>query len=217
MFFEPKYVTRAKRVDDVDVIPTNADYIYSNCDCVIKGYKEDDIVGLNISEIIKEIDEGKCPVIVTGFIELLQEILKRFMQLDRLDDICIVGLHSYTYTTDELIKLQQERLGTSTLTPEIRDSSERRANKARTMDTFLSDYEGIFDVLIRNYFSHDLTSTNAKNIDIVQEAIKLSQTYVKHSKKSLVQRILIQEFIKINISKIDPSLSTNQDLGFEFK
>ena len=83
-FYAKKYVTRAIRKDDVGVVKGTKEKIESECDIVIPGYNEDDVIGISIDNIIKQIDEGKCPVLVTGFMELVQLILKRLYELDRL-------------------------------------------------------------------------------------------------------------------------------------
>lgn len=156
-FYARKYVTRDLRKEDTGIIHCTKEEMDSTCDVVVKGYKEEDYIGFNINEIISQIDQGKFPVIVTGFMEVLQLILKKFDELGRLDDICMVGIDGPTYSREEFIELERKRHNYE-MDDSILDSADKRFKQSRL---FLRQY----------YYFRDFTKHSEKSVGMLYDTV----------------------------------------------
>ena len=155
-FYARKYVTRDIRKDDVGVIHATKEEMDKVCDVVLSGYKENDYYGFNTKEIINQIDNGKYPVIVTGFMQTLQLLLRRFYELGRLEDIYVVGIRSLLYDLDHYNKLEQNRYGKENINEHIRESAKRRFEESRLLARQyyyfggMESETGVFDYVVKN-------------------------------------------------------------------
>lgn len=150
IFYAKKYVTRSIRKDDVGVVKGTKEEIESECNIVIPGYNEDDVIGINIDKIIEQIDEGKSPVLVTGFMELLQLVLKRLYELGRLDDVFLVGINSFLNGEKQYTDLEQSRYETKD-TELAKQSADKRFIHTRLFARQYAESIDIFDWSIDNY------------------------------------------------------------------
>ncbi len=149
-FYAKKYVTRTIRKDDVGVVRGTKEQIESECNIVIPGYNEDDVIGINIDKIIKQIDEGKYPVLVTGFMELLQLVLKRLYELGRLNDVFLVGINSFLNDEKQYADLEQSRYETND-TKLTSQSADSRFKHTRLFARQYAESIDIFDWIVDNY------------------------------------------------------------------
>lgn len=150
VFYAKKYVTRDIRKDDVGVIKGTKEEIGSTCDVIVPGYNDGDIIGINMNEIIGQIDQGKSPVLVTGFMELVQLILKKLNELGRLDDVFLVGINSFLNDEKQYADLEQSRYETKD-TELASQSADSRFKHTRLFARQYAESIDIFDWIIDNY------------------------------------------------------------------
>lgn len=148
-YYASKYVTRDIRKDDVGVIKSTKEGIEKECDIVIPGYKEGDLIGINSDEIIEQIDQGKCLVLVTGFMDLLQLILRRLYELGRLDDVFIVGINGFLKDEETYESLEQSRYDSSEQS--VIESADSRFKHSRLFARQFMELSDILDWTVDNY------------------------------------------------------------------
>ena len=199
-FYAKKYVTRTIRKDDVGVVKGTKEKIESECDIVIPGYNENDVIGRNINKIIKQIDEGKCPVLVTGFMELVQLILKRLYELGRLDDVFLVGINSFLNDEEQYTNLEQSRYENKD-TELARQSADNRFRHTRLFVRQYADAINIFDWTIDNYrmkYAHE------KDLKEEGTVIQHVATIPRQLERDDKQKTAIIDFISCDLKSFEP-------------
>ena len=199
-FYAKKYVTRAIRKDDVGVIKGTKEKIESECDIVIPGYNEDDLIGINIEKIIKQIDEGKCSILVTGFMELVQLILKRLYELGRLDDVFLVGINSFLNDEKQYENLEHSRYESK----DIELANKSADNRFRHTRLFARQYAeaiNIFDWTIDNYRMKYATEKDLRGEGTL---IQHMATMPRQLERDDRQKKAIIDFISCDLKSFEP-------------
>lgn len=148
ILYAPKYVTRDLKDGDTNVIQCSSDEIEKLCDVIIPGYRDGDLIGFNVSEIFKQIDEGKTLVIATGFMKALQEILKKFIDEDRLNDIFMVGMNTFDKDKSNISKLTEDANSDD---EDISDDASKRLEQSAIFVKQFKEFKPMFDFIVTNY------------------------------------------------------------------
>lgn len=204
-FYAKKYVTRELRNDDVGVIHCTKEEMNSICDVIIPGYKEGDYIGFDVREMINQIDRNQYPVIVTGFMEALQIILRRFDELGRLDDVYMVGVRSLLESEASYKKLEQSRYGeaNSNTSESARRRYEHSLLFARQYYYFggMDADTGIFDYIVTNLRFKYRPDKDLRNDGTVIYSLA---TRFNHVGRNPEEKERIKEFLNCDLSKFEP-------------
>lgn len=143
-FLVKKYITGDTEEDEVGTIKCSKKEIESKCDIIVSDYEDNDLIGINLSEIINQIDNGKFPVLDTSSMEFLQLILQKFYNLGRLDDVYTIGMNNFSKTEQSYIKLEQDRYGESESSEAILKMANKRFEQAKVFAIQYIQFMGIF-------------------------------------------------------------------------
>lgn len=200
MFYATKYVTRELRSEDVGVTKCSVDEMRSKCDVIIPGYNDNDFIGFDMNEIISQIDQSKTPVIVTGFMEALQLILKKFYELGRLDDVFIVGINDFLRDEVSYTGLEQKRYENEDAHSMVTSSAENRFKHSRVFARQYTDFHDILDWDFDNYRMKYATEPDIRREGTVIEHYVSHSQYARSEEKT--KRIL--EFIACDLKDFQP-------------
>lgn len=193
IFYAPKYVTRDLKDGDVSVIKCSYDKMEQSCDVIIPGYRDDDFIGFNVDDILKQIDEGKTLVIATGFMEALQEILKKFMDKDRLNNIFIVGMNTFTKDGENYNRLTKDAKSED---ENISDDANKRLEQSALFVEQYKEFKEIFDMDVRNYQMKYEGSPNLRG-----EGYTIYHHASKPIERDSDQLSAIKDFVSCDLSK----------------
>lgn len=199
-FFAKKYLTREPRSEDVGIAHSTKAEMDSVCDVVMPQYKEGDYVGFNVEEIISQIDKGKCPIIVTGIMGAIQEIIKAFYERKRLDDIYLVGIRGFLMDMDKYIKLEKGRYRGRVMESSTIESAQKRCHTSRKFARIIGDFSSMFDYEFDNY-----RLKYFREPDLAEEAINIC-TFAQYPSldRSEEQTRSLMEFISCNLNELEP-------------
>ena len=199
-FYATKYLTRKPRPDDIGVVHSTIDEMRSKCDIIMPGYNDGDFIGFNTDEIMNQIDQGKTPIIVSGFMEALQLILKKFADKGRLDDVFIVGIDGFLKSEESYTNLEHQRYKSDEEREVTLESAKKRFMHSRLFARQYVTFHNMLDWVIQNYRMKYI-----KEPDVLGDATVIQDVVSKgYYERTEEQKEKLVEFINADLSQIEP-------------